>query len=382
MVRPEVEQLIINYLSKNATAADLDELSDWILLEGNQELFDDYVQSHLKLNTILNVPDTDRIKKALIRRIKRDKKVKMLRTFMKYAAVTVLVLLLSYTLQVQFFAKSDSELLQPKQEDITITLGNGKVETLSVNEDKIVKDADGNVIGTQENSKLVYTGTSKTEVLVYNTVNVPYGKQFDLVLSDGTQVFLNSGTSIRYPVAFLVGMERSVFLTGEAYFEVSEDKKHPFVVHADEMEIQVLGTKFNVSHYPENDYIDTVLVEGSVALQTEGNPTADTVLTRLEPGSKAEWHKSGRGMSVKNVDTRLYTAWTQGRLVFRNTAFKKIRHALERHYNVAIVNNDHSLDEQLFDATFDIETIDEVLSSFSKSYALAYSIEKNRIVIN
>ena len=216
---------------------------------------------------------------------------------------------------------------------------------------------------------------------MYNTLKVPYGKRFDVVLSDGTHVFLNSGTSLRYPVQFLKGFDRTVFLTGEAYFDVAKDKEHPFTVHADELDIEVLGTKFNVSHYPEDTNINTVLVEGSVELHTKEGDRQHKEGTLLKPGFKAEWRKAGNDIAIEKVDTEIYTAWVQGKLVFRNTPFRKIRQALERKYNVTIKNRNKDLDGQLFDATFDIETIEEVLESFNKSYAIKYRIEDNEVII-
>ncbi|GGW22005.1 FecR family protein [Arenibacter certesii] len=381
MVSPEVEQLIVRFLSNSATTVEIDELTNWILMEGNQKLFDAYVQSHLEIITSKNRPDTVGIKKKLIHKIEKHKKKHVLKTSTRYAAVGLLLLSLGYLIPLSLFVKPNTNSILHKQEEITITLSNGEVETLRGRKEKTIKDANGNSIGILEDTKLVYSGTSNTEKLVYNTLSVPYGKQFNLVLSDGTQVVLNSGTSIRYPVAFIKGKERTVYLTGEAYFDVFEDKEHPFVVYANEMEIQVLGTEFNVSHYPENDHIQTVLVEGAVALQIKGDSATDAITTRLEPGTKGEWLKSGSTIAVENVDTKLYTAWTQGKLVFRNTEFKKIRQALERHYNVAITNNNPLLDQQVFDATFDIETIDQVLESFNKSYAIEYDIENKEVII-
>mgnify|MGYP003663535376 FL=1 len=255
------------------------------------------------------------------------------------------------------------------------------METLKTDGNREVKDEEGNIIGTQNNTQLSYTAKAEDQKLIYNTLNVPYGKKFDVVLSDGTHVYLNSGTSLRFPVAFIKGASRKVFLTGEAYFDVKEDKKHPFVVNANEIDIQVLGTKFNVSHYPEDANINTVLVEGAVELLRTEEGTSDLESVKLKPGNKAEWHKNSNEISVSNVDTGLYTAWVKGKLVFRNTSFKQIREALQRHYNVNIINNNSHLEEQLFDATFDIETIDEVLESFNKSWAIDYTILDNEVII-
>tara|TARA_Y100000588_G_scaffold351551_1_gene403455 strand:- start:14 stop:934 length:921 start_codon:yes stop_codon:yes gene_type:complete len=305
---------------------------------------------------------------------------------MKYAAVGLVFLVLGY-----FFQQNQGNnpgKIEPKEEAITITLDNGTVKTLDPLMFGEVKDAHGNVIGTQYMSKLTYaksvdpiTKDPEVNKIVYNTLKVPYGRRFDVTLSDGTQVFLNSGTSLRYPVQFLEGFDRTVFLTGEAYFNVTKDKKHPFMVYADELNIKVLGTSFNVSHYPEDSNINTVLVEGSVEINTRVKDRKHEEGIVLEPGFKAEWQKAGNDITIQSVDTEIYTAWIQGKLIFRNTSFLKIRHALERKYNVSIQNLNKDLDKQLFDATFDIETIEDVLEAFNKSYAFKYEIENNKVFI-
>ena len=381
MTGSEEEKLILKYLSNNATAKELDILSDWILVKGNANIFQEYIQLHYEIITSMNGPDTDRIKKNLLQKIKRDKIRNNFKGFMKYAAVGLLLFSLGYYFQQEGNLRNENNELLPKEEAITIVLDNGKKETLSADDNREVRDAEGNLIGVQNKTKLSYTAKAESQKLIYNTLNVPNGKKFDVVLSDGTHVYLNSGTSLRYPIAFIQGATRKVFLTGEAYFDVSEDKKSPFVVNANELDIQVLGTKFNVSHYPEDANINTVLVEGAVELLRTEAGTSDLESVKLEPGHKAEWHKNSNEISVSNVDTSLYIAWVKGKLVFRNTPFKQIREALQRHYNVIINNENRQLEEQLFDATFDIETIDQVLESFNKSWAIDYSIIDNEVII-
>ena len=391
MIVPEPENRIVKYLLNEASKEDLDELCDWIMVKGNQRFFEKFVRSHYETTTVMNEPDIDKIKEVLKRRMKKDKNVfryRKVRSLMKYAAVGLVFLALGYFFQLNQTKNNDSSKLFPKEEAITITLDNGTVETLDPLTIRKVTGAHGNIIGNQDKSKLTYKETSDpiakaaaSKKLVYNTLKVPYGKRFDVVLSDGTHIFLNSGTSLRYPVQFLSGFDRTVFLTGEAYFDVAKDQKHPFIVNADELKIAVLGTKFNVSHYPEDANINTVLVEGSVELNTRVSGKGDKKRTLLEPGFKAEWQKAGNDITIKNVDTEIYTAWVQGKLIFRNTSFRKIRQALERKYNITIKNLNKDLDKQLFDATFDIETIEEVLESFDKSYAIKYKIEDNEVII-
>tara|TARA_R110000823_G_scaffold202019_1_gene332939 strand:+ start:914 stop:2062 length:1149 start_codon:yes stop_codon:yes gene_type:complete len=381
MTGSEEEKIILKYLSNNATAKELDTLSDWILEEGNTKIFHEYIQLHFEIITSMNGPDTDKIKQKLLQKIKRDKIRRNFTGFMKYAAIGLLLFSLGLFFQQKSSLTEETDILIPKEEAVTIILGNGKMETLKADGYREVKDEEGNIIGSQNNTQLSYTATIEKQKLIYNTLNVPYGKKFDVVLSDGTHVYLNSGSSLRYPIAFIQGASRQVFLTGEAYFDVTEDKEHPFVVNANALDIQVLGTKFNVSNYPEDDNINTVLVEGVVKLQRTEKKSSNLDSVMLEPGHKGEWNRDNNQITVLNVDTSLYTAWLGGKLVFRNTTFKQIREALQRHYNVIINNSNKELEEQLFDATFDVETIDQVLESFNKSWAIEYEIIENEVII-
>ncbi|CAZ98123.1 FecR family protein [Zobellia galactanivorans] len=382
MILPETENRILKYLTNEASADDLDFLSDWILVSENESRFEAYVKIYFETMLAMNEPDTDKIKKKLLEEIKRDKRKTSgarFQNMLKYAAVAVLFLTIGYLYQIDFFGKKKNEALVPGEAQITITMDNGTVESLDPNRKGKVKDAKGNVVGNQDKGKLIYTGNPNSKELVYNTLHVPYGKRFDLVLSDGTRVFLNSGTTMRYPVTFHKDRDRTVFLEGEAYFEVTKDDGHPFVVNADEMNVKVLGTKFNVSHYLEDSSINTVLVEGAVELHNKGSLSGEAV--PLEPGFKAEMNKGDTEISIEKVNTRVYTAWIQGKLIFRNSSFRQIRQTLERKYNIKIHNGNKNLDEQLFDATFDIESIDQILQSFSKSYAITYKIIDNEVII-
>jgi len=388
----KLQNIIVKYLTNEATSIDLDFLYKWIENPENEKYFYNYVKTHYEVTTAMNGPDIESIKKNLREKIKKDKSPfyrYRINTILKYAAVALILLGVGYLYQ-----KSNSETLNsieivedgiliPKEEAITIQLDNGAIQTINSDGETEIRDSKGNLIGSQNKSKVTYSDASAIEKLVYNTIKVPFGKRFDVVLSDGTHVFLNAGTSFRYPVKFIRGKQRNVFLTGEAYFDVAKDEEHPFIVHADKMNLEVLGTKFNVSHYSEDNNINTVLVEGSVKLYNDINVSVDkSNSTLLKPGFKAEWNTVNQEIEVENVDTRVYTAWIEGKLIFRNTAFREIRNRLERHYNITIKNSNVHLDSQLFDATFDIETINEVLETFSKSYAIEYDIVDNEVLIN
>lgn len=312
-------------------------------------------------------------------RVKVKYRSSMLRPLLRYASIFVGVCAMGYS----YFDYTSSKNMAPDMDANTITLqlDNGEVRVLSSDGEQEITDINGTVVGTKQDNKLDYKNTkAAVEKLIYNTLKIPNGKKFEITLSDGTIVHLNSGSSIRYPVKFLKEEERRVFLVGEAFFNVSSDKAHPFIVNTSEMDVTVTGTKFNVTAYPEDNYINTVLVEGSVSLSDTGQDDNERI--QLEPGYKAEWDIDSGKTNMVKVDTDVYTSWILGRLVLKNMSFKNIVKKLERHYNVEINNNYMELNDQIFTASFDIETIDEVLGSFAENRAFTFETNGETIIIN
>jgi ferric-dicitrate binding protein FerR (iron transport regulator) len=217
---------------------------------------------------------------------------------------------------------------------------------------------------------------------VYNTLTVPHGKRFELKLSDGTQVNLNAGTSLKYPIKFLEGQHRKVFLNGEAFFDVSKDTLHPFVVNADDLDVRVLGTRFNVSSYPEDDRTDVVLIEGSVGMNKIMEDFDKDTSTVLEPGFKGTFQKNSGKIEKKPVTTGIYTAWMSGELVFRNMTFQNILKKMERHYNVSISNTNADLGNEVFNASYGKVTLEKVLKDLKLTHGINYSINQNLVTIN
>ena len=270
------------------------------------------------------------------------------------------------------------------KEEIVLKLSNGDTQIITANGDTKIKDHKGNVVGYQIGKKINYQNNSKatSEELVFNELTIPYGKTFSLVLSDGTEVHLNSGTVLKYPIKFLEGKTRQVYLSGEAYFKVSKDKKHPFIVQSNKLNVRVLGTSFNVSAYPENKNIFTVLVEGAVRLYGKDELYTEKKSKLLKPGRKARWDKTSKKITIKKVDTSIYTSWIDGILVIENLKFHHIIKRLERHYNIKIINKNKQLSSQVFTATFRVENIEEVLESFKTNFSFEYEIEGDTITIN
>lgn len=314
--------------------------------------------------------------------------------FWRYAAaIAVLVTLLAgYIIwenpfstldETPYISQFDEGGLLPDEEAITLKRENGQIEVINPDGFRVVTDADGNVIGEQEKGLLTYKENTGLEKLVFNTLTVPYGKRFEVVLSDGTSVHLNAGTSLRYPVKFLDSENtREVFVTGEAFFDVTPDADQPFIVNTGDMDIRVLGTKFNVSTYPEDETTDVVLVEGSVHMQSQGQENGMRSESILEPGEKGQYVKMNHRMSKRKVVTSIYTAWMNGELVFRNMAFEDILKKLERHYNISIENQNKSLAKEKFNASFGDEPVEKVLGNLSTIYGIDFRIEDNQIIVN
>jgi len=382
----QISKIIANSILGKITDQENSILKNWLDEGGDNIKLYEKLCSEKELEKYASAHETidfekakSRIKSSYVK--KRKSKTRIL--LVKYAAA---VMLLFGLFQLLPLNNETNEVvptaLKINKEDIVLQMENGDFKIINIHGEEKVIDENGTVLGQQNGASLVYEKNSSIENLVYNTLHIPYGTKFNIVLSDGTLVHLNSGSSMRYPVKFVKGQERKVFIKGEAYFEVTEDKSTPFVVNTNQVNIRVLGTKFNVSAYEEDETVNTVLVEGAVRLYDVKSMYDLKKSIALEPGYMASLNKQDKKISLGEVDTRIHTAWTKGRLVFKNTPFKSIRKKLERNYNVKIINNNKLLDEKQYNATFDLETIEQVLNSFNENYAIEYSIVNNQIIIN
>ncbi len=362
---------VVEYYRNNKLTSDFQEVEDIKSLLDEMPEMDEATADRIFSNILINAKETEVID------IVSEKN-----PFRKYLAIaaSILVLLstgLSY--KQGFFNSKEVPVLSGNE--ITLQLENGDIQVISAGKKSQIADADGNVIGNQNGNKIVYDTETPIEKLVYNTIKIPYGKRFELQLSDGTIVHLNSGTTLKYPVKFIAGENRQVFLDGEAFFDVTKDKTHPFVVNADNLNVRVLGTHFNVSNYPEDNLTDVVLVEGSVGLYSAKEKFNAEKNTILKPGFKGSFSKINNQIKTKAVVTDVYTAWIKGGLTFRDMTFKDISKKLERHYNITIVNQNGKLSNEKFNASFGDEPIAKVLSYFNEIHGINYTLKNNEVLI-
>ena len=198
------------------------------------------------------------------------------------------------------------------------------------------------------------------ERVVYNEVRVPRGGEYQVKLSDGTLVYLNSLTRLRFPVLFS-GQTRVVELEGEAYFEVAKDVEKPFIVKTGTYDVQVLGTHFNISTYEEESTVETTLVEGAVAISGEGIEGKIV----LKPDEQFVFDRESGKCGVKSVDVSYFVAWKDGKFRFRDVRLEDIMRAVERWYNVQVVYEDESVKNLRFGFNMSRhETIEPLLNIF------------------
>lgn len=233
------------------------------------------------------------------------------------------------------------------------------------------------------NSKTINQSVTKNDKVVYNTIIVPYGKRSKIELSDGSQVWLNSGSKLVYPVIF-AGKKREVYLEGEAIFEVAHDKLHPFMVMAENHEIEVLGTIFNVSNYLDEKSISTTLKSGSVQINYKGDSFFKTnKAIKITPGTKADYHKKTHTISSKKVEVDNYFSWREGIFIFKNDNMEYIMKRLSRYYNVKIVIKNKDLTSQTFSGYLDLkENVENVVEIIKETTDFEYSTENKTITIN
>ena len=303
-------------------------LEDWINESEEHRLLFCKIKKQLSINEIRNYLQTD-VEDAWKK--VREKtfgapavRPRRVLKWLKYAAVVIPV---SLSLSLWYAWK---EKMENKQATVAclspvLTLDNGEKYQLDPEEQTEIY-VNEEVKAYQAGGGLIYDTTARQEENKYNRIEVPRGSEDWIVLPDGTRVWLNAATELKYPVAFHA-KERRVYLKGEAYFEVAPDKNRPFYVETEEVKIRVLGTVFDVNtHYTRG--VRTVLVEGAVALEW-----GDQKEIRMKPGELADFDRTTTEVTLKEVDVTSYISWKEGYFVFEDEPLEEIMHTLSLWYD-------------------------------------------------
>lgn len=215
---------------------------------------------------------------------------------------------------------------------------------------------------------------------VYYTSLAPKGSVSEMYLPDGTHIFLNSGSELKYSMDGLDGM-REVFLKGEAWFKVAKMKEKTFLVHTPFYDVKVTGTTFNIKAYADENEVATTLEEGSVKVISSANLQLGKEID-VVPGEQVMYNKDTKAIQIQQVNTKWYTSWKDNKLIFINMSVKDLRVLLERKYGVDIEIEDQSILKYHYDGTLKDETILEVLDIIQHTLPIEYKVVGQKIVIS
>ncbi len=210
-----------------------------------------------------------------------------------------------------------------------------------------------------------------SDEIVYNEVFTAFGTRSSLRLSDSTLVWLNSGSSLRYPVKFYDN-DRTVYLKGEGYFEVKSDKSHPFKVKTPNLEVNATGTKFCVSEYEYKPVTEVTLVSGKVTLQEAGDMTSPQIIEELTPDEHLVYNRETKIKNSTFGDTYRYISWKDGVLIFRDEPLEEVLNKISLFFNVDIEIQGEELKSYRYYATFKEESLEEILKLLKLSAPINY----------
>lgn len=332
MVSDQIYQLIIGRLSRQETLQEAWQLDEWLSQNpGNRKIFDEYRRLWIQTQQLYQSkePDTSRLFQRFEDHCYHQRKsVKWLR----YAAVIAIPLAL--TLGVFFSSRQaaiqpTSENHQARQNKVQLLLSNGQKLVLADEQTTEIPGTEGVRIN-QKGNTLKYVQDINinpvNEAVEYNTLIIPRGAEYSLQLSDGSKIHLNSESELTYPARFS-RQERKVFLKGEAYFDVSQDTARPFIVSVRQLNIQVLGTAFNVMAYADVPQIETTLERGCVRVNNQDKGVV------LHPGMQATFSEATASFTLHEVDTRLYTSWKEDKMIFEDMRMEELLQKLGRWYD-------------------------------------------------
>ena len=341
-------KLVNKYFSNSKlNDKELQELFVWLSEKENRKIFDEYARVHFLLDYAAKDFDEINSKEKILQdvvTVKKKSRVYLFRQIYKYAALLVVALLIGY------FALRDSttyiknkptslNAISPATPKAILTLENGS--TVLIQKDSMYNFTSSTSNGKELEYKPTHESNKNSEV-AYNYLTVPRGGQFFVKLSDGTQVWLNSDSQLRYPVHFIKGEPRKVQLVyGEAYFDVSHSTNHDgssFILEHKNQSIEVLGTEFNVRAYKDDIKAYTTLIEGKIAVKDKNTDS----LFELAPNDQAIFDFDLQELNVNKIDPYTEVAWKKGLFAFQKSSLKEITKILSRWYDVPFAFEDNA----------------------------------------
>ncbi|MCO4294566.1 FecR domain-containing protein [Solitalea sp. MAHUQ-68] len=379
ILKENIEQLIIDYLIGDIT--DEDRVLLERLISEDEEVKELYQQSResflgAKAALFLKQVDQHAAWDKLSKTITPSLEVKTAKTihFKKWlvaASILLPLAMVSIFIARNYFSNKQQPQLTYKNEKVKLFLASG--ESIALDRTAKNKTVNTNMaVLHNEQGTLQYELKDQKDALSYNTLVVPRTKDYKIKLSDGTEVWLNSDSELRFPLEFNAD-QRVVYLKGEAFFKVTKNPKKPFIVKVNEsLDVQVLGTSFNVNSYASNA-LKVALVEGSVKLNSKGEESL------LKPGFMATYSPAG-GFSQSTFDDQLVLSWMRGIYFFNNANLNEINEIVQRWYDVKIMA-EPGADISISGAIEKDKPLEEFLQNLSATSQLKYKVKENNIII-
>ena len=384
----DIPVLIARSMSGQLDQQEKEVLEGWLHgSQRNQQLYDRIVsEKNLSAhNTTYESIDTEKAWTKLSQNPVALKKGRTFQLFIRYAAAVLLPSMIAIS-SYWYLNRHPAEVtrpvagISPGNKSAILVLGNGENVNLASNANKKILEKDGTVIDNSHTG-LNYAGQSSVIVkeTPLNTLIVPCGGEYNLVLSDGSKVFLNSMSKLIFPIRF-TGENREVALEGEAFFEVAKDKFKPFIVSIRGMKVEVLGTSFNIKSYADDSQSFTTLVEGKVKVSS-GNQLAD--VNYLQPNQQAVYDASKSAIVIQEVDASQMVQWTKGRYTFTNQSLDEIMKTLARWYDFSYKFEDESLKSIRFEGGLNkYERIDPILDILGRTGKVKVSVKDKEILFS
>ncbi len=388
-IQLKIPEIILKEIRQEASEEELKILHDWLSHSAsNRSVYENLKQkdnisqritSYKKINSELAWEKVN----SKISREKQSIKSKLL-LVLKYAAVILVPLLVATFLILKNDPNANSEVSFSKLEkqitnlnESSLITAEGNIVSLSAASIDSVLVIDGTQV-TKDESEIYYEGraSENKKEIKYNTLITPKSRVFNVVLADGSKVWLNASSAIKYPTQFNLD-ERKVYLTGEAFFEVTKNPEKPFIVSTSEMEVEVLGTSFNVMAYPEDELIETTLVEGEVKVKTSNSNLI------IEPGTQAQLNRKSNKIEEKFVNTELFTSWKNGKYIYDYESIEIVMRKLSRWYAVDVFYLDDEVRNLHFSGTlYNYNNIEQTLYIIELATNIKFEKVDNAILIS
>ena len=380
-----VYELISGKLDDRLSPMEETELSDWLAEDVKHEkIYAEIkkIRDQVKLLHRDFAPDTENV----LKRVKRGRGRQIgFRYWWKYAALFILPLGVALILWQGMKNESVevhrqfSAVSRPGGERAILKLYDGKTIMLDSTMKSSLIAHEANVRIEMDSNHLLryssYDSIGITDANKNNELIIPKGGEYQVVLADGTKVWLNSASRLIYPQSFM-GKERRVVLSGEAFFDVAHDAERPFIVETSRMNVKVLGTRLNVNDYDDNEEVSTTLVNGSVEIVSGGQQAF-----RLVPGEQA--YGKENELEKREVNVRLYTSWIDGKFLFNNTELEEIAKQISRWYDVEIFFSSENVKKVRFTgAIVKFKPLDDLVRMIESTSQVRFSVKGKTIVIS